>query len=278
MKIIEHELFNTLSQEFTATKNHDIVAVRPKIYVHNSPAGSLKVQRQDQNGLVIDESNSVAINTISTEPFFHGYVRFDMLTPVKEGEIFKLALVGDGGYSFSQGSFIGWLTDWDLRKYTATYFNPIGVRAPFDVEFWEKRGIGMVRELEFADGFESSSEPETENPPVTLADNVTDQDVTNLVFDSTKFHGAKIWYSLRRANDASEFLETGWLVLKYSIDDAEWKDPGREVTDLKGGDSGVTFGVNNATGQIQYSTTALGGPGYEASMKFSVVVRHSADS
>lgn len=276
MRLIAHELLTELSQQFTATKNHDIVAVRPKLYLHNAPTGLVKIQRKDLNGGVIDESNSVDLSTISSLSYFHGYVRFDLISPVRAGDVFTLDLVPVSGYSFSQSAFVAWLADFDLRKYTATYDNPVGFRSPLDLEFWEKRGIGMVRELEFADGFESSSEPGFGDTSVALADGATNQDVTDLIIDKDSIKSAKIWYSLRRANDGGEFLETGWLTVKYSDSAGQWEAPGREVTDLKGGDAGVTFTIVPATGQIQYSTTTLGGPNYVAEMKYSVVVRHSA--
>jgi len=271
MKLVIHELTTTLTQSFNSLADSDGAAVRPHLFISNSPAGNLKMQKLNADGRLIDESPTIDISTITSAIAYHGYVKFDLVTPYLDEEAFQLALVPGGGYTFSESAFVGWCTDFDLRKYTPT-FTPASARsAPFDVEFWKKGSFGMVRELDFDDSFESSAEPTFANPEVDLPDNSGPFDITGLVFDKADFEGADVFYRLRRANDSTEKTQKGWLNVNYSIDGDTWELTD-EPTEFQGGASGVTFSITSA-GQVQATTDTLGGAGYESSLNFFVVVK-----
>jgi len=53
-------------------------AVRPHIYKHNNPAGSLSVELRNDSGTLLKTSDAVTIQSITdvTNSYFHGYVRF----------------------------------------------------------------------------------------------------------------------------------------------------------------------------------------------------------
>jgi hypothetical protein len=122
----------------TATENAHIYAIRPHIYKHGSPAGSLVLDVLDANGKLIKSSSAVTISSISTANYFHGYVKFDISLPVTSGKTYQIKLRGTG-YTFSASAYIGWCNDFDLRKYTADYSPNTGIDAALDMEIWSGR-------------------------------------------------------------------------------------------------------------------------------------------
>lgn len=139
MKLILDELLSTLSQQITVGA-HDIqlYAVRPHVVRYQQPAGSLQVQIWDVNGKLIDSSEVIAISAIGSDNFWHGYQRFLISTELKAGTVYRIALASSG-YSFVEGTFIGWALDYDLRKVPASYSPNAGTSAPLDLEIFESK-------------------------------------------------------------------------------------------------------------------------------------------
>lgn len=142
MKLIVHELKAAgLIQEIKAPRNVLVEAIRPHIYRHNSPTGSLKIQILDDSDVLITESEVIDIDDIGSQDFFHGYVRFLINVGLKEGLTYKIKLVGLSGYTFSESSYIGWCNDFDLSKYLASYNPATPLNRPLDIEIWERKNI-----------------------------------------------------------------------------------------------------------------------------------------
>lgn len=248
MTLLHHVLRGTLFQELTATADVNMVAIRPHLIQFGSPAGNLIIQLQDVTGKLIATSNTVAISTLSTLSFAHKYFQFDITHPIKSGDIVRVVLTSSG-YTFAEGDYIGWVNGFDLGKYSETFGALGDVDSALDVEVWQKRTIGMVRELDFADGFESSAAP-TSASQVNLTNNVGATDITGLVFASASFHGAKIGYQILRTDGVDDRRESGTISLQFKPNEAAW-EISREVE----GDTivGVTLTVT-AAGQVQYAT------------------------
>lgn len=140
MILVVHELVTVLKQEINLLDKDLLVhAIRPHIYRHNSPTGSLHLEIWDENEKTIAQSSSVAIASIGTAAYFHGYVEFPFVEPLKAGSTYWVALKATGGYSFSESAYIGWCNDYDLRKVDADYTPNEGVSAALDMEFWVKK-------------------------------------------------------------------------------------------------------------------------------------------
>jgi hypothetical protein len=136
MILVIHELVTTLTQNLTADKNTILDAVRPHLYRHGHPAGSLQIQVYDASDVLLSTSNSVAISDIGTANYFHGYVRFDVNAGLKRNQVYKFRLVATG-YSFSESGYIAWSNDYDLKKYS--YVSPEdAIHAPLDIELYER--------------------------------------------------------------------------------------------------------------------------------------------
>lgn len=139
MKLLVQEVVTELKQLMTVGDEHiDVTNIRPHIYKHLAPAGSLSIEIRDTNNRVIATSNSVTITDISGSNYFHGYVKFDINAHLKSGESYYIALKSSG-YTFSEAAWVGWCTDYDLRKYDADYSQATGFCSAMDLEIWEKR-------------------------------------------------------------------------------------------------------------------------------------------
>lgn len=136
MKLIVHELSTSLYQPMRPTKNIEVGAVRPHLYLHNSPSGSVKMQIATADGTVLAESNTIAFSTINASPYFHGYVRFDISANLKKDTVYRFYLVATGGYSFSESAYCGWCNDYDLRKYNRETPITFSAQAALDLEIW----------------------------------------------------------------------------------------------------------------------------------------------
>lgn len=140
MKLCVHELTGDgLTQTVTASRDTNVIAIRPHLYKHNAPSGSLKIKLLNDADVEIAESESIAISSISGQPFYHGYIRFYINAYLKRGETYTIKLVSEGGYSFSEPAYIGWCNDYDFAKYDTDYEVSHVVLRPLDLEIWERK-------------------------------------------------------------------------------------------------------------------------------------------
>lgn len=157
MDLVYTELKNVASQKIKILRDANILFVRPHVFKKGNPAGSLRINIKDSNGFLIERSSVVTIASISTFNFAHGYLRFDLTTPLKKDFIYILELEGFSGYSFSETNHIGFCKDFDLRKVTADFSPNTGLNSALDLELWER--VMGTRVVEFFDGFESNAAP-----------------------------------------------------------------------------------------------------------------------
>lgn len=136
MKLIVHEISTSVSQKLTPDANTQVSVIRPHIYVHNKPTGTLKVQVAMPDGTLVAESAWLDIQTICTLPYFHGYVRFDVSANLKRGVEYMVSVVAGGGYTFSESGYVGVCNDFDSRKYDISSPITHPWYAPLDVEVW----------------------------------------------------------------------------------------------------------------------------------------------
>jgi hypothetical protein len=131
-----HELETELKQKFRAVDNVNMYGVRLHLYRHLLPVGSLFVELRNSNNVLIKTSEVIDIADIpQTEDYFHGYIRFLISHPLREGLEYFLALKSTG-YSFSESAFIGWCNDFDLRRVRSNYAPNAGISAPLGFELW----------------------------------------------------------------------------------------------------------------------------------------------
>lgn len=93
-----------------------------------------------------------------------------------------------------------------------------------------------------------------------LVDNVSvPTTIANLVFNSSLIYGAIVEMTIQRSNNSTTATEIDTLDLVYS--NGQWYMDRQQT----GTDTGVVFSITNS-GQLQYTTTALGGSNYSGIM------------
>jgi len=158
MDLIFGELKNELFQTIKPNVDVNLAHIRPKIIKFGSPTGDLKIQIQDSDGFLIEESSVVDITTISVLNFAHGYLKFNTGVSLKKDLIYRINLVAFGTYVFNDDNFVGFCRDFDLRKVDADFVPSTGFKSAYDIELWERRMSDRV--VEFFDGFTSNTQPQ----------------------------------------------------------------------------------------------------------------------
>lgn len=101
----------------------------------------------------------------------------------------------------------------------------------------------------------------------TIANGVTDQNVTGLLFDSADVGCAIIDCAIYRKSSVDNRICTRTMFAHYNLELLQW-----ELVDeaVKGGtlDDGVSFSIDATTGQVTYTSESLGGTGYAGKMIF----------
>lgn len=136
-------LGSTLQQKITVGERPVIVKhIRPHIYKHGTPAGSLKVQILDGSLTVIAESALVTVASITaiSNTYYHGYIQFDVDCGMQANQSYWIRLASTG-YTYAANNFIGWCKDFDLKKYDWSYSPNAGGQSSFDVEIWENKNV-----------------------------------------------------------------------------------------------------------------------------------------
>lgn len=119
-----------------------IVAIRPKIYKHNNPAGSLKMEIRDASQNLLAESNTVTIQSLTdvTNAFAHGYFQFDVNVGFAANTDYYVRMVSTG-YTFAENAFVGWCRGFELGKYEELFSYGGGLASAFDFEAWENKNL-----------------------------------------------------------------------------------------------------------------------------------------
>jgi len=145
MKLIVDELglgaTNELFQEITVgDSSRNVTNIRPHLYRHNSPSGSLRIDVRDLNDEIAASSNTVAISTIDPgNNFFHGSINFAINFSFRSSETYRIYLVGVSGYTFGESAYIGWCRDFDLSKYPKDFTPKVGFNTALIMELWDNR-------------------------------------------------------------------------------------------------------------------------------------------
>jgi hypothetical protein len=256
-----------LKQKISCTRSGNIAYVRPYLYKQGSPGGNIKFQLFDASGFLIKETNDFLISTISLFPYTHGVVRLVFNYPLREGQDYFLGIAPSTGYTYSPANHVGLVRgNPDLRKATKAYAG----LDEFVFELWERNT--MTREIDFFDGFESSSQPES-GEQFAVPDATGPADITGLSFDSNSVHRARVAISIFRRNDSVSAKEEAVFEFSYDPEAATWQ------TSVEGesnyGSAGVSISIT-AAGQVQYTSTSFAGVGYSGYLIFQEIISTKA--
>jgi len=137
MQLVVHELDTALRQPVTPTKVTRVAAIRPHLYVHGSPAGSLTLNVLNASGDLVASSQPVLISNIPSTGYYHGYIAFDISCHMQANTEYNIELTGSG-YSYADGAFVGWCNTFDFDGYPEGYTPTGDLTLPLDLQIWER--------------------------------------------------------------------------------------------------------------------------------------------
>lgn len=135
MQLFIDELITTLSQKVRSNKKVQVRHIRPHLFLHNNPTGTLKVQICSDDGTLIAESNSVDMSNITDAVAYHGYVKFDVSAYLMENTWYTVKIV-PSSYTYASGSYTAVCLDAGLKKYSYSSEIRTPLLAPLDLEIW----------------------------------------------------------------------------------------------------------------------------------------------
>jgi hypothetical protein len=136
-----NELYTTTYQTLTTDHhNKQLVTLRPHLYRHGSPAGTVTLQIQDNAGSVLASSNTRSIASIGTGTYWHGYANFDVSFMLAKSTTYRVAIVASS-YTFSPTAYVGWCGGYDLGKYPHSYTTGSKFDYPLDLEIFTRQQV-----------------------------------------------------------------------------------------------------------------------------------------
>ena len=115
-KLVVDELLTTLSQTFTLTKNmrFTVEAIRPYIYMHNTPAGTFTVAVKSGGTELFSKtftSAEIKSDLETTDNYAHIWkgIVFSNPAHIENGQ-YELEL-SSSGYTYSDTSYLGWIRE-----------------------------------------------------------------------------------------------------------------------------------------------------------------------
>ncbi len=140
MILLVQELSDEIYQTISPIKNTNIEYIRLDLYKHNNFSGNLSLELHDNNGeLITSSADTLSASDISSQPFFHGFVNFQIKAQLQKDMTYRIVLKGTDGYEFTESSYIGWCNSFDLTSpYNPTYDIHSSFSKPLSLEIWSK--------------------------------------------------------------------------------------------------------------------------------------------
>ena len=144
--LVVDELKTTLTQTFTIEVNRRIkvAGIRPLIVMNNSPAGTFTLSlKSGATTLASQEFDSAEIKSDLSTSDDYAYLWkrlvFDNPVQISKGD-YDLVL-SSSGYTFSDGSYLGWIKEYDnvFNEITGGVFPNSDWENPFSFQLFELR-------------------------------------------------------------------------------------------------------------------------------------------
>jgi len=139
-----HELGNEeaeFEQVLTLEKDILINAIRPYIYKHNSPAGTIRMAIwKNAAEIAYGELTSTEMENLDDDlanfDFAHGHMRFDLnrFVRLRKGEY--TIKMSSTGYTFSESAYFGWVKAHEDIRYSINGVSQNAFENPYTVELW----------------------------------------------------------------------------------------------------------------------------------------------
>lgn len=140
MILIVDELRPDAYQTVTRDRHTIVEAVRPHLYRHLWPAGSVRAVIEDDAGNTVATGDWVDIANIGDENYFHGYVTLYVDAYLSKDTNYRIKVEAGNGYTYAATAYLGVCNGYDLGRYPAIYTTGTsGYLHPLDIEIWERK-------------------------------------------------------------------------------------------------------------------------------------------
>lgn len=140
----------------------ELHAVRLYLMKELNPSGNLDITIKKGSTTIYTETKTIssiiaASSLMTTTNYFHGFTTWELTRPIRlDREVtYTLVLEGTNGYT----SGFSWVKEYEnvTNNFTTTISNLLAY--PHSIQLWNKKDYGMIRVLDFTDGFTSASVP-----------------------------------------------------------------------------------------------------------------------
>lgn len=147
MKLLVEELLAvTLSQTITVNKRIIVDSIRPRLYLHDDPAGTFTLSIKQ--GATTLGSKSLTMADIKTNAgfadnqFHHGFFRFQFANQVVLNPGTYTVELSSSGYTFAEASYLGWIIDHEDLTNTITPGDTVisDIDNPLTMQIWSHNG------------------------------------------------------------------------------------------------------------------------------------------
>jgi len=140
--LIVQELNTTLTQTIFVEQRIRIDSLRPKVYLHNDPAGTFTFSVKE--GSTILGSASLDIATIKTNAVFannqyhYGFIRWQFADNLVLNRGTYTIELTSSGYTFSPSSYFGWIREYEAltNNITEGQVANLDIENPLSVQIW----------------------------------------------------------------------------------------------------------------------------------------------
>jgi len=138
MYLIVEELLTSLEQTVVVSERTEIESIRPYIYLHGAPAGSLKLSIISGSTTLSSKTMTVAalISAAAiTQTYAHGFVRFQLDDTVFIPAGTYIVKLEGVGYTFG-ATWAGWVKEYENLTNTPTTTITNDLDQPLSMQIW----------------------------------------------------------------------------------------------------------------------------------------------
>lgn len=147
--LVVEELKSTLTQNITVNLNrrYQIEAIRPYIYMHNSPSGTFTLSLKEGAATLASvdfTSAEIKTNLSTSDNYAYLWKTLQFSDPVFVSKGSYSLVLSSSGYSFSESSYLGWIKEHEnIFNDTASLSGVSFMDYPLSYQLFEKKRVTL---------------------------------------------------------------------------------------------------------------------------------------
>ena len=147
--LVVDELKTTLTQSFTVDLNrrYTIAAVRPYLYMHNSPAGTFTFSVKDSGANTIASktftSAEIKSDLSTSDNYCHLWKALVFTNPLQLSKGSYSLVISSSGYTFAESSYLAWVKEYENIFNTTDGANDTDFNNPMSFQLFEQKRVNL---------------------------------------------------------------------------------------------------------------------------------------